>query len=281
MALNTYSDISSFVNDVYEDALTAVREQNLVINLIRTFGDQRGLAPRKIQQYGTASIASIAETDDLISQSYAPTALSTLTPAEVGGQIFLTDLRIETDPFGAREDASVELGNAMADKIETDVMSDFSSLTGGTTGADGSTMTWAYFFAALTILRNKKAPLPYAAVLHPYAWHDLATAVTPAAASATNAPNFQDEVMRRWWVQSIGPVDIFISSAVPVTSTNAVNALFSRDALALDTRRAPRLEPERDASRRGWELNMSGVYAHGVWRPTFGIQIKCDVTTPA
>ena len=34
-----------------------------------------------------------------------------------------------------------------------------------------------------------------------------------------------------------------------------------------------RLEPERDASRRGWELNLSTVYAHGVWRPTYGVQM--------
>ena len=50
------------------------------------------------------------------------------------------------------------------------------------------------------------------------------------------------------------------------------------DALALDMRRAPRLEPERDASRRGYELNLSAVYAHGVWRPKFGV---CGIFTNA
>ena len=47
--------------------------------------------------------------------------------------------------------------------------------------------------------------------------------------------------------------------------------MFSRDALGYDLRRAPRLEPERDASRRGIELNMTAVFAAGVWRPGFGV----------
>lgn len=75
-------------------------------------------------------------------------------------------------------------------------------------------------------------------------------------------------------------VDVFVTSNIPVTSNNARGLMFSREALALDVRRAPRLEPERDASRRGWELVMSAVYAHGTWRPEWGVQIFTDATTP-
>jgi hypothetical protein len=57
--------------------------------------------------------------------------------------------------------------------------------------------------------------------------------------------------------------------------------VFPREALALDWRRAIRVEAERDASRRGTELNMSGVYAHGVWRATLGVQMLFDATAPS
>lgn len=281
-ANNTYSDISSFVNSIYEDALAAAREMNIMTNLVRVFDDRTGMAPRKIQQYGTATINSIAETDDLASQAYTPVALSTLTPAEAGGQYLLTDQRLETDPFGVREDAALELGAAMADKFETDLVGTFSSLTGGTVGAAGTIITWGHFFAMRSQLKVRKAPPPYTFVCHDYQWHILAKAVTPAAGAQTNAPNFQDDVMRRWYVGTVAGVDIFTTSHTPVNSLDdAYAAMFSRDAIALDLRRRPRLEPERDASRRAWELNMTAVYAFGVWRPLFGIQGIFDASTPS
>lgn len=63
-------------------------------------------------------------------------------------------------------------------------------------------------------------------------------------------------------------------------SDDAISGIFNPGALAFDSRRAPRLEPERDASLRAWELNMTAGYAHGVRRDTFGVQYTADATTP-
>lgn len=280
MPLNTYADVSALINAIYEDALTVAREQTIMDMLVTTFNDRQGMAIRKVTEYGTGAISEIGEADDMVSQQFNRSLLSQLTPAEKGGQFFLTDQRIETDPEDVRRDAAIELGTAMSQKIENDVLGNFASLTGGTIGAAGSTLTWGHFFAAMTALRNRLAPLPYVCVLHPNQWHDLASAVLPAGAQ-TNAPDFQDEVMARFWVQRVSGVDIFLSSNIDINaSDDAVGAMFSRPALALDMRRAPRLEPERDASRRGWELNMTAVYAHGVWRPRYGVQIVSDATEP-
>jgi hypothetical protein len=49
--------------------------------------------------------------------------------------------------------------------------------------------------------------------------------------------------------------------------------MFARQAIALDIRRPFRIEPERDASRRGIELNASMIFGAGLWRPTFGVQV--------
>ena len=91
----------------------------------------------------------------------------------------------------------------------------------------------------------------------------------------------QDDVLRNFYVGSVSGVDIFTSSNIAVDATpDAYCAMFARPAIAIDWRRAPRIEPERDASRRGWELNLSALYAHGVWRPKFGIQGLFDATAP-
>lgn len=277
--LNTYSDISTFVNTVFDDALTVARDNNLMAQLVTGFNGA-GMAQRKNQIYGTATMNSVGEIDDLTSQTFVPTALSTLTPAEVGAQFFLTDQRLESDPFGVRNEAALELGMAAAQKIETDLLTKFSSLTGGTVGAAGTVISWGHFFASLSRLRGQNAPGPYACVLHPYQWHVLGKAVGPGA-TVTNSPAMQDSIVGNFYVGSVSGVNIFTSANITINgSDDAYGAMFARPALALDVRRALRLEPERDASRRGWELNLSAVYATGVWRPAFGVQMLFDCTLP-
>lgn len=279
-SLNTYSDISTFVNTVWSDALFVARDNNLMAGLVTVYNDRTGMALRKNSEYGTATINSIGETDDLTSQAFTPTVLSTLTPAEYGAQFFLTDQRIESDIYQAQSDAANELGLAMAQNIEKNLLGKFSSLTGGTIGAAGSAMSWGYFYAMLTGLRRQNAPMPYAFVCRPEQWHQLGKAVAPGA-TVTNSPDIQNSVVGRFYVGSVSGVDIYTSANISVDgSDDAYCAMFNPQALALDMRRAPRLEAERDSSRRGWELNLSSVYAYGVWRPKFGVQGIFDAAAP-
>lgn len=281
-SLNPSSDITSFINSIFEDALLIARDNNVMGALVRVFNDRTGVAARKNSQYGGATINSITETDDLVGQAFTPSNIATLTPGEFGGQYVLTDTRIESDPFSVQNDASNDLGQAMGTKIESDLIGVFSSFTGGTVGAAGTVITWGHLLAAEAILVAQKAPRPYTCVLHPYQWHVLAKAAS-VNATATNAPaSLLEAVNSQYFVKQAGGVFIFVSSNITIDSnTDAHAGMFSRDALALDMRRQPRLEPERDASRRAWELNMTALYAKGVWRPTFGVDMFFDAATPA
>lgn len=279
--LNTASNISTFIQVIYEDAMFIARENAMMPALVTTFTDTNDEnQTRKSSTYGSATMAALGETDDLSSQTFTPSVLSTLTPGEIGGQFFLTDSRLSSDPFGVRSDAALELGMAMATKINTDLLGDLASLTGGTMGTAGTAITWGHFFAAKALLKGQKAPEPYFCVLHEYQWYVLAKSIAPAA-TVTNAPELQNEVARRYYVGTAAGVDIYTSADITVdNSTDAKGGMFARPAIAFDGRRAPRLEPERDASRRGWELNQTGVYAHGVWRPAFGVTMYFDCATP-
>lgn len=271
-SLNPESDISAFVNTVFEAAILVARDNNFMPSVVRGFNDRTGLATRQNSQYGGATMNQIAETDDLTGQAFTPASIATLTPVEFGAQYFLTDSRVESDPFAVRSDAANDLGLAMATKIETSLMSHFDEFTGGTIGAAGSTCTWSYVMAMESVLKSKYAPYPYVLVLSPAQWFPLAKAASVASSSATNAADsLKEAVNSMFFVKQFGGVSIFVSNNVETTSTNSYAGMFSRDALAFDLRRAPRLEPERDASRRGTELNMTAVFAHGVWRPTFGV----------
>lgn len=78
-----------------------------------------------------------------------------------------------------------------------------------------------------------------------------------------------------------GGTDPDVTVAVTQDGQNyARGAVFTRDALALDVRRGFRIEPERDASHRWWELNATMAYAHGLWRGERGVILKSDATIP-
>ena len=278
---NLTSDITGYIQDIFEGALLVARERNLMAALVTTFNDRTGIAPRTNNQYGGATIADVGESDDMISQKFTPSEIAELNPTEKGGQYFLTDLRLETDPFTLRADAALDLGQALATKMEVDIIGNFTSLTGGTIGAAGTIATWSYFWAMRSRLKVQLAPQPFYCVMHDYTWHALSKAASVAGASVVNAPQFQDELTRNFYAGTVGGVEIYTTSNVPViTGDDAYMAMFSPQAMALDIRRAPRLEYERDASRRGWELNLTAVYATGVWRPTFGIQGIFDAAVP-
>lgn len=272
--------IAAFVNTIWQDALLVARENSLGPALVQVFTDARGTAIRSNATYGTATLSTVADTDDLTSQIFQPTTLSSLTPAEAGGLFLLTDTRIETDPFGVRNDAALELGQAVAEKIDTDIFGRFNELTGGTLGAVGSVATWSHFFGAMSILQAKHAPKPWVFVCHPYCWNALGKAAS-IGATVTNQPALQDEFARSFFVQNVAGVDIYVSSNTELSGgTASYNAMFSRSAIAYDIRRAPRLETERDASARATELVMSTLYATGVWRPAWGVQVLQNAAVP-
>jgi hypothetical protein len=280
MPYNTEANIASFVNTVWEDCILVARDNNVMSGLVRKFGDLSGAAVRTNAKYGgTAVFNQIAETDDLSSQALTPEAGQSLTPYEYGAQYFITDLRVETDIWPYRQDAVNELGASYGQKIDQHLASLFSSLTGGTVGAAGSNMTWAIFLSAITNAQRALIPRPWVAVLTPEQYHCMGTAIAPGV-TVTNSPSIQDEFIRQFYVNTVAGVDIFLSANIAV-GTSVFGALFNRDAMALDMRRAFRIEPERDASRRGLELNASSVYAYGVWRPEYGIAINTAGTAPA
>jgi hypothetical protein len=191
---------------------------------------------------------------------------------EFGAQYFLTDSRVESDPFAVRTDAATDLGLAMATKVETSLMGHFNEFTTGTIGASGSACTWSYVMAMESLLKAAYAPYPYVLVLSPAQWYPLAKAASVASSAATNAaPSLLEAVQSAFFVKQFGQVSIFVSGNVETSSTDSYAGMFARDALAYDIRRAPRMEPDRDPSRRGTELNLTSVFAHGVWRPTFGV----------
>lgn len=167
-----YSGTSSISDDllaIHEDAWFVAREQMIMPSLVTNY-NSGGWDARKLFTYPQVSAVSVGETDDYANPTVFGKTLSvTLTPGEIISQTILTDRRLETDRQNARGDASQELGNSIADKIETDLLTLFSSFTLDDSST-GGTAAFALQLVgnAIAELRNAKAKGPFYVVLHPY-----------------------------------------------------------------------------------------------------------------
>lgn len=282
MAVSTSSNLNSLFNTIFEDALFVAREMNMMTQLVTVYNGT-GYAARKISQWATLSAENVTEGVDYANaQTFSKSALATLTPGEVMAQSILTDVMYETDPEDTRRSCAQELGNAMATKIDTDIVSVFSSLASDVGPGAGSAATLAKFGVGASILRNSKVPNPIYAVLHPYHWHDIWVELGQPAATYQFLGEVANQALRDFFVGRFLNFDWYVNANISVDgSDDAISGIFNSQALVFDSRKAPTLEPERDASLRAWELNLVGGYAYGVRRSTFGVYYTADAATPS
>lgn len=282
MAITKKSDLNSLFNSIFEDALFVARETNLMTNLV-TIYNGTGYAARKVSQWATLTAEAVTEGLDYANpQTFDKSVLATLTPGEVIGQSILTDVMVETDPEDSRRTCAQELGNAMSTKIDTDLVGDFASFSTDVGPGAGQACTLAKFGVGASILRNAKVMNPIHAVLHPYHWHDIWVLLGQPSANQAFLGDVANRALQDFFVGSFLNMNWFVNANISVDgSDDAISGIFNPGALAFDSRKAPTIEPERDASLRAWELNVTAGYAHGVRRPTFGCKYTADATVPS
>lgn len=282
MAISTTSNLNSLYNDIFEDALFVARENTLMTQLVTTFSANNFYA-RKGGIYSTATTQTLTEGQDLSNaQTFEKTLKYTLTPYEKGAQFILTDQMVMNDPDNAQQAAAMELGSAMSQKIDTDLVDLFSSFNTDKGPGAGNTATIATFASAISFLRTNKAPVQSLnVVVHPYHWHDIWTELGQPTTNMAFLGDTANQALRDFWVGRFLAVNWYISANISVdASDDAISGIFSSQALGFDSRIAPYLEYERDASLRATELNMIAGYAVGVLRQEFGVKYTADAAAP-
>ena len=277
-----YSDISALVNNIQEGSLATLRQMNVMLNTV-TVMSATGMNPRTGYDWGSLSVKSVGEGDDVTPEQFDKSLRVTLSPSRKAAQVFLSDQRLASDWEGVREATAMELGATFASHVDTTLTGHFSSLTGGTVGNSGSALTWDNVIDAHTTLHAAGVPGPYFCVLHTYQYADLFKEVaTNSAGSFQRAAQFNDTLIQRYFTSTLlGDVIFAVTGNVSIDGTpDATGAMFSRQAIAYDLRRAFNIRPERDESREGFEMNSSLWYASGVWDASRGVQIISDATAP-
>jgi len=280
--INNSDAIASYVQTIYEMATLAARDRDFMTNLVEVFNDNRGTAIRSRSEYGTATYKQISDSDDLVSETFTPSVQNSLTPYMYGDQFMLTDQRIRNDPFNLQRDAARELGEGAAKHVNKSLIAQFSSLTAGTIGSNGGTLTVSDLLQAVATLQMQNARPPYYGVIQYGHQYHLGTVLAPGGGvSQTNAPELQNAFARNAYLGNLFGVMWFATNDI-TSGTAAIGAVFSREAIAFDLRVPFRIEPDRDASYGGgaWELDATMTYAAGVWRPDWGVALRGTSVLP-
>ena len=262
-----------FVNIVAQARFTA-EEQSLMLGLVTQY-NIAGQAGKTVQipKYPAVTAAALDE-GTAPADTDVSTSSVTVTCSEVGNSVLLTDLAAMGAGNPADELGTV-LGNAIATKIDSDLIALFSGFSGAL-GAAGSEITVADLFKAAATLRANKVTGSMAAVVHPFQAYALKANLTNTMVNP-NGGELQNEAMRSGYVGTIAGIDVYESANVSVDGNDdAVAAVFAPEALAIALKSEFNLETQRNATRRGTELVATAVYGVAELDDSYGVKITAD-----
>ena len=274
MAATTSSTLDDLFANIIAQARFTAEEQSLMLGLVTQYeiGSQAGKTIQ-VPKYPAIAAADLTEGTDMTSTTVS-TSSASITVGEVGAQVLLTDLAAMGAGNPAQELGTV-LGNAIATKIDKDIIALFDGFS-TSLGATTTELTAAYLFQAAATLRANKAPGRLVGVFHPYQVYALKANLTNTFANP-NGGDLQNEAMRTGYVGTIAGIDIFESANITVDgSGDAKGCVFAPEAMAMAMKRDFNLEPERDASNRGFELNATAIYGVGELDDAYGVEMYFD-----
>ena len=281
----TSSTTSTLYANIVQAAQYVMNERAVIRPLVRNVNmvGTSGLTAQ-IPVFPTIASASIGDGTALSNTSYT-TLSKTITCAEAGVMVTLTDLARDAATEDLAAALGKQMGNSLAEKIDTDLANLFSTFS-DQLGGSGTELTADLIFQAASVLRSNKASGPYYGVFHPKQMFNLKKQLTNAGANVINH-NISDvgnAALREGIVGSIAGVTLIESTVVAENDSagNQVGGVFNSDALAYVLKRDIRIENMRVPSVRGEEWVASVAYGVGgvmdgnSSRPGYGVGITVD-----
>lgn len=268
---------------IYEDAERLVREMNVAPALVAHKDDIEHMDPRQYNMRPKLNGAQeLGEHDDLASpQRFDNIPGNIVTPTTIGEQVFITDDRTKKDAE-VIEDVSFELASSLALQDEIALLNCVASFP-EVIGDGSADLSLTMLRNAVTHLNNRGLRMyRKIAVLEDWQYDPIAKALDANSSPTNVSEKLKDTVQGAWYIRSLGDLDIYVTSnVVKPTAGTAKGGVFVRDAILYDERRAFYIEPQRDASARGVEMNAFVKRGIGHWAPNRGITLHTKITVPA
>lgn len=220
----------------------------------------------ELPKWPLVTAASLTEGVDLTNSGFNPTAVS-ITAAEVGLMITVTDFLANAEIIGGLEPYGVQLGRAVATKLDLDIAGDAASYS-TSVGSSGVQLTETNWLDAIYSLEagNADPSDGYAAFGHPWQLRglrvDIATSSGAIWAASAGPSALVAQMGSFYGVPFIGTTNAASANAA-VDRVGAMFPVGDRCGLVVVMKSQARIEAQRDASLRATELVASMVYGHG------------------
>lgn len=240
-----------------------------MLGLVEHFTLGKGEKSIVVPKVGQMTAQALADGVDIADSEAINMTTTTLTTAEVGLKVILTDKLVRQENEDVFRIVGRQAGDAVARKKDGDLLALFSALNGGTNlGSTGRDMELGNLGVLIGWAKANKLPRPVHVVHHPWATMHIAMSVfgyagggMGAAAGAAIASSLADSMLKDFFEFRIGDVDVYQDGNISIdTSNDGVGAVFSELAMCYTESVGFDQETERDASLRATELVMTCDY---------------------
>ena len=278
---STNTSLNDLLSPIVAEALFVASEKSIMRGLVRnyTMASNTGKTVQ-VPIYPNISAAAVSEATDLDNTEVAA-SVANLTVSEVGVMTTLTDLAMKTSESDVVSDIGRLFGEAIARKIDVDLVGQFGNFTNTIIGTfvDGNPLAVNDLFNAARVLRGLGIDASQcAAVFHPDVAYDLKSGLTNTFANP--AGQVGNEALRSGFIGTIAGINCYESGNISYTDNagDYRGAVFHPDGMGLAMLQDLKIETQRDASMRGTEIVATAVYGTGILHGTYGVEVRADAS---
>jgi len=279
MAGTNNTSLNDLLPAITAEAMFVASERSIMRGLVKNFAVPAGSGNTiTVPRYPTVSASSYSGSADTeITNSTVSTDGVTLTVATVAVRTMISDLVRASAASNVVADVGRLFGEAIARKLDQDLLALFASFS---TGVGGASTAMSAALVAQAVARLRAASVPQdmlACVVNPYVAYDLKKDLTNTFANP-NAGIIQNEAMATGYVGTLFGVPVFESANIADTGTagDYVGAVFHRDALGVAMIGDLNIESQRRASFLGDDIVASMHYGVGEIYDGYGVKITAD-----
>ncbi len=279
MANNTTINSELFTK-LLADAQFAAYESSVARQLVTQFTYPAGAG--KVMQVPIWAGVSAGD----LTEGTAPSAADTnttsvdITLAEIGTYFDVTDMLRDSAERDVMADLGFNAGQAIAEKIDTDVFALFNSFS-SSIGTEDSPITVDNFFEAVATLRAAKVVGPLAAVVSPRQALQLKKLLTHSTTGAgLAASEIGNSTLRQYYIGSLAGCQVFESSLVKRdlntdsdAESNAVGAIFAPTAIGYAQRGTINMQTQYQVAKRSTDVMMSMVKGEAILQNAHGVKL--------
>ena len=242
-------------------------EHNMpAVQLIERFTLEQGSDTLIVPKVGQMVMANLIEGQEISDEQEIGMSTISVTPAEVGAKIVLSDKLLRQNSIGVFTVVGRQMGDGMSRKKDEDAVALYSALNGGTDlGAATRNFNASNATAVISIAKSNKFGSSLRIVMHPNQIFTLNRDLSTVGSGIIRPmpQGFSRERLENFWTGlRIGGVPFFEDGNITRDSgDDGIGAIFDKGAMGMLTSVAMNRERERKAELRGWLLVISADYA--------------------